>query len=107
MRLMARRATFELYWRVLERKRAPLVAMAFEASRLIAVDRSELLQARSAMRIVAVHAGHRAFGYRMMMRPLELRHHVRMATLTDLRDFRRSRVDGVASGALHLIPAMG
>ena len=75
VRLVTGRAAFQFHRRMLERERTSLVTMALEAARLIAVDCLELLESRSAMGVVAVHTGHRAFRHWMMMRTLELGNH--------------------------------
>lgn len=113
MRLMARRATFQLDRSVFERKRSALLTMALQAPRLIAIDYLQLLQPRAAVRIVAIDAGHCFFRHRMMMGPLELGHHAPVAALAQLRHLLRSGhiarwrgVDLVAGRTLHLIAAV-
>ena len=73
MSFMARPAALILNRSMLERERPALVAMAFETSRLI--GREGLLHRRpdAAVRIVAIHALHVAFGKLVMEWPLELR----------------------------------
>jgi len=71
VRLMTRLATLKTHGRMFERERPALVAMAFEAARLI--RRKGLLHGRpdAAVGIVAIHAAHVAFRKFVMKRPLE------------------------------------
>src|SRR5580658_5062699 len=73
MRLMTGLAAFKTQRCMLERKWTAFIAMAFETSRLI--GREGLLHRRpdAAVRIVAIHALHVAFGKLVMEWPLELR----------------------------------
>ena len=72
VRLMACGTAFELDRRMFERKGSALVTVAFEAAHLVPVNGLQLLEPRTTVGIVAVHARHRAFGHGVMMRPLEL-----------------------------------
>ena len=85
-------ASFEANRRVLERERTALVAVAFEAAGLVRGEDLCHRRTNAAVRIVAIHAGHRAFGQFVMIGPLELRPDVGVATGALLVDRRgRSR----------------
>jgi hypothetical protein len=67
------------------------------------------------MRVVAIHAGHGAFGQAVLVRPLELGPNRRMAACAQLVDRRHFSgdepvgavaVDGVAGGTTHLVLGM-
>ena len=73
MRLVTRRAAFKAHRRMFEGKRTPLVAMAPEAARVIGRETLQHRGPDTAVRIVAVHATHVAFGELVMEGPLELR----------------------------------
>ena len=72
VRLMTRLAAFKAHRGMLEGERAALIAVAFEATRLVGGEALQHCRADAAVRIVAVHAGHVAFGKLVMKRPLEL-----------------------------------
>src|SRR5580692_6106649 len=72
VRLMTRLAAFKAHRSVLEGERAALIAVAFEATRLVGGEALQHYWTNTAVRIVAVHAGHVAFGKLVMKRPLEL-----------------------------------
>lgn len=72
MRLVTRLTAFKPYRRMFERKRTALVAVAFEASRLVGSETLKHGRPDAAVRIVAVHTAHRFLGKPVMERALEL-----------------------------------
>jgi hypothetical protein len=79
MRLVASATTLKPHGRVLERKWTALVAVAVEASRFIGTERLHHCRLDTAMRIVAIDAGHGALRQFMMIRQLKLRPDIHMA----------------------------
>jgi len=71
VRLVACGAAFQADGSMLEGEGAAFVTVAFEATRLIGVHCLDGARQQSAMRIVAIHAGHRAFGKTMFVWALE------------------------------------
>jgi hypothetical protein len=55
-----------------ERERTALIAVTFEATRLVPGEALKHYWTDTAVRIVAIHAAHIAFGKLVMKRPLEL-----------------------------------
>ena len=86
MRLMTCLAAFKAQWSVFKRERPTLVAVAFEASRIISSEGLQHSRPDAAMRIVAIHASHVAFGKLVMERPLELGPRIEVATSALLVD---------------------
>ena len=68
MRLVTGLAALKAHRRMFERKGTALVAVAFEAPRLIGGEALQHGGTDAAVRIVAVHAAHRAFGKLVMER---------------------------------------
>ncbi len=108
MRFVARRASFEPDWRVLERERSALIAMALNTAGF--VSRECLGHGRTCrpMRIVAIDARHGIFRNLVSVWLLKLRHHLQVASGAQLVDLFRSsrdqpyrsvRVNRVASDA--------
>lgn|SRR5689334_21407647 len=71
VRFVARRAAFQAHRRMFIRERASLVAMAPEAARLVAERGAHGFRAKAAVWVVAIGAGHGAFGQSMLVRTLE------------------------------------
>src|SRR5262252_8901587 len=97
MRLMTGRAALQPHRRVFKREGPALIAMALEAARLIGRNHPHRSRRKAPMRIVAIHAGHGAFGKPMLVGPLELRPDVSMtarALLVDRRKFSGIRLTG-------------
>ena len=67
VRLMTGHAAFEANGCVLENKWTALIAVALEAGRLVAERDAHGLRQVARMRVVAVGAGHRAFGKTMLV----------------------------------------
>ena len=108
MRLVTAVAAFETHRRMLEGERSALIAVAAEAIRFIRSERGPHRRPGTAVRIVAIDAAHRAFRQPMMIRFLELRPDIQMASRAlrvDLGGFanhqtvRSVRVDLVAGHA--------
>jgi len=108
-------ATFEAHWCVLKRKRTAFIAVALETSGLI--GREDLIHRRpyTAVRIVTIDAGHRAFRHPVMKRFLELtpdRDVATRALFVDRGGLTRHQTQWavgmnlVTSGAGHLILGM-
>jgi hypothetical protein len=72
MRLVTRLAAFKAHGSMFERERSTLIAMARETSRVVRRETLEHRGPDAAVRIVAIHAGHGAFGKFVMKRALEL-----------------------------------
>lgn len=72
MWLMARRASFKAHRRVLESERTAFIPVALEATRLVTGHDLHRSRQKRAMRVVTIHAGHRAFGKAMGVRALKL-----------------------------------
>lgn len=72
MRLVARHASVGAHWRMLEGEWASLVRVALEAARLVQPSIKLCGSNRSAVRVVAVGAGHAAFGHLVAVGALEL-----------------------------------
>lgn len=88
VRFMTRRTSFKSHWTVLEGERPALIAMTGQAAGFIG---SEALQHRRTYRavwIVAVDATHCAFRQLVVIRALELRPNIEVATGTLLIDGR-------------------
>jgi hypothetical protein len=73
MRFMTRTATLKPHCGVLERKGTALIPMAVETPRFVGSERLHHRRANTAVRIMAIDAGHGAFGQLMVIRPLKLR----------------------------------
>ena len=86
MRLMTRATTLKPHGNVLERKGPTLVPVAIEASRLVGAERLQHCRTDAAVRIVAIDTGHGAFGQFMVIRLLELRPYIQVATRALLVD---------------------
>ena len=107
MRLVAGTTTLESHGTMLEREGASLVAMAPHASWF--VSQRHLLRSlqQAAMRIVAIHTGHRSLRQPMPVGPLELSPHGRVTTraefvsvfLFSAYEFSGHVVNGMAGGA--------
>jgi hypothetical protein len=72
MRLMTGLAAFKAHRRMLECEGAALVAVAFEAPRFVGREALQHNRTNAAVRIMAVHAAHRAFAELVMEWALEL-----------------------------------
>jgi hypothetical protein len=79
VRFMASGAAFEPHRRVFVGERTPLVAVAFEAAGFVPRNGLDLLGPETAVWIMAVDAGHRAFVQVMAVGTLELGPGVHMA----------------------------
>ena len=69
---MAGDAAVSLYWRMLVNKRSLLVCVTLDTGCVRASRESRLLQLKTAVRIVAIAAFHRAFKHLMMERQIKL-----------------------------------
>ncbi len=110
MRLMTRLAAFKAQRRMFEGERPPLVAVTFEAPRIVGCEGLQHRGADAAVRIVAIHAAHVAFGKLVMEGPLELGPLVQVAARAQLVDRvglpqhqRLALVHFVAGGAGNLV----
>jgi len=121
VRRVADLAAFHAHWRMLINKRAAFLFVAFDASFFAADDlfhhgRSRRISPRRRERtvwIMAIAAIHDAFVDAMLERHGELRAHIGVASVAQLRlRFRKQRllcwrfVDGVATGAHHIVVSM-
>jgi len=86
VRFVTNPATLEPHCRMLERKRTTLVAVALEAARLVRSERLHHRRPDTAVWIMAIDAGHGAFGQLMVIRTLELGPDVQMAICALLVD---------------------
>lgn len=84
MRCMTGNTTFGLHRRMFVHKRALLVCVTLEASRVCACRKSCLLQLETAVRIVAVAAFQRTFQHFVVERQVELMLDFRVTTQTEL-----------------------
>ena len=92
VRHMAALAAFLAHGSVLEDERSTFVAMALETGGLIRARQTHQAGFETAVRIVAIDAGHRIFGNRMFERLRERRLHIQMtahALSIDVRRFAR------------------
>ena len=80
MRLMTRAATLKAHGSVFKRKGPAFIPVAVEASRLVGAERLQHRWTDAAVRIVAIDTGHGAFGQFMVIRLLELRPYIQVAT---------------------------
>lgn len=112
VRFMTGRATFQAHRRMLEDEWAAFIAVAFQASRLIAERRSHAVGGKGGVWIVAIHAGHRSFRKSMLIGPVERRPLRYMTRGTARVDFlilvfhqlgAAASMDEVAGGASDLI----
>lgn len=86
MRLMTGAATLKPHGRVFKRKGPAFIPVAVEASRVVGAERLQHGRADTAVRIVTIDTGHGAFGQFVMIRLLELRPHIQVATRALLVD---------------------
>jgi hypothetical protein len=86
MHFVATGTALQPHRRVLERERTSFVGMALETARLVGGERSHLTGEKTAMRIVAVRAGHRTLHKPVSMRTLKLTPSAGMARGTLLID---------------------
>ncbi len=80
MRLVTRAATLKPHGSVFKRKGPAFVPVAVEASRFVGAERLHHCRTDAAVRIVAIDTRHRAFGQLMVIRLLELRPYIQVAT---------------------------
>jgi hypothetical protein len=73
---------------VLKGEWTALVSMALEAARLVGGETLRHRGTNASMRVVAINAGHRAFGHPVMKRFLKLRYDVGVARGAKLVDRR-------------------
>jgi len=115
VRLVACRATFEAYRRVIERERSTLVAVAPEASGFIVRKYLHHARPEAPVRIVAIYASHRSFRQPVFERLLKLAPDACMtggALSVDRRSLARHQAERsvgmnlVAGGAGNLILGM-
>ncbi len=78
-------ATFSLDRRVLKCERAGLVRVAVEAELVLRGRGAQLMRKETAVRVVAVAAGHKSFIHLVVERLGEIRLHVEMAGVAKLR----------------------
>jgi len=86
VRLMTCPATLKPHGGVLKRKGPPLVPVAVEASRFVGAKRLHHCRTDAAVRIVAIDTRHGAFGQFVVIRLLELRPDIQVATRALLVD---------------------
>jgi hypothetical protein len=115
VRLMASGTTFQPHGRMFENKGSAFIAVAGEASGFIAEGRLHAIGAECGVRIVAIHAGHGAFGKPVFIRPAESSPFGDMAGGAAGVDLgflvfhqfgARGSMDEVAGGTAHLILGM-
>jgi hypothetical protein len=82
-------------------KRTPFITVAFKAARLVSKRSAHRLRLKTTMRIVAVDAGHGAFGKTVFIRTLKRSPHRQMAGCALLIDgCRPADQQGFASGSV-------
>jgi hypothetical protein len=112
---MAGAATLQPHWSMLERKGTGLIAMAPCAARFVGARGLGHFGQHTAVRIVAIHARHGAFGQAVFVGALKAGPNVGVASGALRVDFRRLArhkpvrsilVDGVAGSATYVILVM-
>jgi hypothetical protein len=113
--LVARPASFEAHRSVLEGKWSHFVAVTFGAAWFVGLRGLNLFGQRAAVRIMAIHAGHRPFRQAVFVGFLETGPDIGVAPgaervdrhrLARYQAVRSILVDGMAGGATYLVPGM-
>ena len=94
MRRMARRAAFNLEWRVLKYERALLVRVTLETARISTCRKARLFEFKTAVRVMTITALNQTLEHLVMKRPAKLRFCFGMTTDTELRLARTQHVCG-------------